>query len=279
MKEILALLNQYADDMGVFTQANAQSIGLLFERLDSFERQTGLSINYDKTTVYRFGSIKHSNAKFYSDRQLNWTNEPIKVLGIWIDHNEDECAKINYEKLINKSRAILAQWSKRSLSLIGKIEIVNSLIESLFVYKMYVLPTIPLGIVKQMENMVNTFLWKGRPKISMEILQASKESGGMRLMNLNKKDKAVKLSWINLLKNDSDLAKIVYSYLQPNLKEDIWRCNLSENDVKYLNIKSNFWKSVLQAWCEFNYENVTENPQHQILWYNSHIRVNGELFG
>ena len=34
--------------------------------LDQFSAMTGMKINYDKTQVYRLGSVRNTNAKFYS---------------------------------------------------------------------------------------------------------------------------------------------------------------------------------------------------------------------
>lgn len=42
----------------------------------------GLTVNYDKTTVYRMGSIANSDAKMYTVKPFKWTNHPPKVLGV-----------------------------------------------------------------------------------------------------------------------------------------------------------------------------------------------------
>ena len=151
--EIIHLLNQYADDMDVSTTAKEQNLKKLFEVFDRCERQIGLKVNYDKTTVYRIGSLRNTDAIFYTKRQLNWTNEPINVLGIWIDHNTEITQELNYRPLIEKTKAILTQWQRRNLSLLGKIMIINTLVASQFVYRMTVLPTINRERIKILEDM------------------------------------------------------------------------------------------------------------------------------
>ena len=74
-------------------------------------------------------------------------------------------------------------WRTRGLSLIGKIEILNMLIGSLFVYKGLLLPKIPEQYLGKLKTLFQTFLWNGRkPKIKLEMLMGLKEDGGMGLV-------------------------------------------------------------------------------------------------
>ena len=82
------------------------------------------------------------------------------MLGVTIAH-EDIMSK-NYNVLIDKVKQILKAWHNRGLTLIGKIQVVNTLIASLFVYKMMVLPSIPEPIIKRVDNEIKTFIWNGK---------------------------------------------------------------------------------------------------------------------
>ena len=78
-----------------------------------------------------------------------------------IMHNFDQLIEINYGELINKARDILASWKHRGISLCDKILVINSLVASLFTYRMTVLPTLPKSILKIYNEMINKFLWQG----------------------------------------------------------------------------------------------------------------------
>ena len=67
----------------------------------------------------------------------------MNILGVWIDHCEDTMVKINYEQLLAKTENTLNKWSNRTLSLAGKVQVINSLVASIYVYKMTVLPQPP----------------------------------------------------------------------------------------------------------------------------------------
>ena len=77
----------------------------------------------------------------------------------------------------------------------GKVQVLNTLVASLFVYKMMVLPIIPKKVIKNMENVMREFLWNGKKaKIALNILQNPKTQGGLNLVNLEKRDKALKVT-------------------------------------------------------------------------------------
>ena len=280
VKHIMNLINQYADDMDVVTKAKRNCLTALFNTLNYFKDQAGFEVNYDKTTVYRMGSLRKSEAKFYTEKELNWTNDPVNVLGISVHHDEKVLICENYGKIVEKSRAIIQTWNKRSLSLLGKIMIINTLIASLFVYPMMVLPTVPQSLVKQMEELFTKFLWDNKKsKISLRTLKSNAECGGAKLVDLPQKDKALKLTWLQILQKDLSMAVIAYENLSPILNHNIWECNIAARDVDLLCPNANaFWKDVLKAWAELNYTEETRNVNNQPIWFNSVIRVQNVPF-
>ena len=272
IRNIRSLLNQFADDMDVFSLCTEKSVRAICNELDQFRFQSGFTVSYDKTTLYRIGSLRHTNARMYDIDQYNWSNNDINVLGVTIAH-EDVISK-NYSDIEQKVEKILKAWYNRGLSLIGKVQVINTLIASLFVYKMMVLPTIPDTVVKRVDNLIRDYLWNGRKsKISYTIMQNPKDHGGLKLVNLKKKDKALKATWPQILSNEPDYAEVVYHLMRCTvIGEDIWRVSLTPQDVNNMRSMPQFWKDVLLAWSEINcyYNKRIEN---QLVWYNSEIRV------
>ena len=155
--DIENVLGQFADDTDMTLQYHKETLDCVLNTMEFFRLNTGCSINYDKTRIYRLGSVRHTNAKLVTQKELAWTNEPVNILGIWIDHNVDRMLELNYYPLLEKAKKIMGLWSNRQLSLIGKIEVVNTLIMSLFTYRMTVLPNIPENFVKQLESEISNF--------------------------------------------------------------------------------------------------------------------------
>jgi hypothetical protein len=54
------------------------------------------------------GRLKHTKDKY---ENITWTNEPIKSLGVYFGYNKTQCDQLNYEKQINKCKAIIKNWN------------------------------------------------------------------------------------------------------------------------------------------------------------------------
>ena len=273
IRDIRNLLNQFADDMDIFSLATKQSIEAIFYELERFRKQSGFTVSYEKTTMYRIGSLRHSNAQLYNMDQFTWSKEDITVLGIKIAHQD--ILQKNYEGITNKVKETLNAWHNRGLSLMGKVQVVNTLVASLFVYKMMVMPIIPKNIVKNIDNLIRQFLWNGKKaKIAYKILQNPKSAGGLKLVNLENKDKALKSTWPQILHSEEDYANIVYGIIGCHkMNNDIWRCSLKQEDVRDLQIANQFWEDVVSSWCQYNYYHE-RRIENQFIWRNSLIKIN-----
>ena len=272
IEDIRNILNQFADDMDVFSLANQKSIQAIMDELDRFHYQSGFTVSYEKTTLYRIGSLRHSDAQMYNMSQYAWSNKDINILGVTIAH--EEIVQKNYIPLIEKTKQTLNAWYNRGLSLIGKIQVINTLIASQFVYKMMVLPSIPVHIVKTVENIMRDFIWNNKKsKIAFKVLQNPKTQGGLNLVDLKKKDIALKATWPQIISKEKEYAQIVYKTMRcSTLQQNIWKCRIAPQDVKLLRIKNNFWEDVLRSWNEYNFYH-NQRAENQIIWYNSNIKI------
>ena len=276
VKEMLKLLCQYADDADIYLLRSQKSLDTVFLILERFKRLSGFTLNYDKTTILRIGSIRQSNQMLMTQKIVSWTNEPINVLGTMVTTNEEIIEKINYEPLLSKMKSVLSNWSKRSASLFGKILIINTLIASLFVYKLTALPSMTKDMMKSIKSQITSFIWSGgKAKIKYNVLIMRKEEGGANLVDIEMKDKALKSTWIQILEHEKDLSKIVYTNNVPIIADKIWDCNLQPADV-FIFITDKFWMQVFQSWFEFKQSADHISKRHnQILWMNSEIRIGG----
>ena len=227
--------------------------------------------------MYRIGSLRYSNAVMYSQNQFIWSKEDITVLGVTIPH--ENIVEKNYKGICDKVKKVLNAWCNRGLSLMGKVLIINTLVASLFVYKMMVLPTIPQNTVKEIENIIRNYLWSGKKaKIALNILQNQKSDGGLNLVNLKLKDKALKATWPQILATEEDYAKLVYNSLRCNgLGHNIWRCTIHPQEIKNWRVTNIFWAQTLECWCEYNYY-TQFRVENQVIWLNSYIRIKGKSF-
>ena len=134
---------QFADDLWTILFASEDNLNEVLCELHSFGELSGLDINPEKSNLLCLGTFKDSEAKFYTLKQLFWSPGPVKILGIYIDTDLENIFHKNYWELLDKAKVILSSWSKQSLTLMGKITIINSLVITLFIHKFLALPSPP----------------------------------------------------------------------------------------------------------------------------------------
>ena len=171
--DILQLILQFADDTNLFLSATTQNLQNTTQWLAVAEQNLGLKVNYEKTTMYRIGSLKETTAELYTQKALSWQNPPIDTLGIIVSTKLSEMTQMNLQPLIPKVKAVLQCWQHQNLTLMGRVLVINTLVESLFVYQFSVLSQLDLDILHQIQTDIWHFIWKGKgAKINFNILRS-----------------------------------------------------------------------------------------------------------
>lgn len=272
------LLGQFADDTDLYLKFEADTLNNVVQVLDTVYHNLGFKVNYDKTTIYRMGSLHNSDAKLYSIKPFCWTNQPPNVLGVTVSsYHDTDTMSSNFNGLIVKCEAILNQWQNRRLNLSGKVLVINTLVASLFVYKMSVLPNVNYDYILKFNDIIAKFLGnKKRIRIPLTTLQLSRSEGGLKLVNLYLRQLALKAQWIIFIRDSPKWSHIAYTYINPTLSNRVWTVNLHSKDVNTISPGNSFWHQVLYAWCEFNFTipQETSDILGQIIWCNSNIRIN-----
>ena len=123
-------ISQLADDTTLYFNSK-NDISVAMNEIEIFGNFSGLMINRNKTEGLWIGKLKHSKDK---EENIKWTNKPIKTLGIYYGHDYIECEKLNWEKKIEKMNSLFLSWSKRNLSILGKVLIIKALIIPIFTF-------------------------------------------------------------------------------------------------------------------------------------------------
>lgn len=268
---------QFADDLTVFMHFDQQSLTELEKILENFRKFSGLKVNYDKTSIYRMGSIKGKNIRLESNQPFKWVNK-IVILGIIIA--DDKILELNYDEMLEKASQICNSWENQSMSLLGKVLVINTFIASQFYYRMSILGNLPAVYENKYNRLIRDFLWnQGKPKIKLKALQTHKNVGGAGLIDLRKKDLAAKSQWIPRAFGDQKLA-VLAEYFLPAAGKLLWKSNLKKSDVKKIVGVDSFWKDVSISWAESTFHEPREKQEvlDQYLWFNSWIRKRGKPY-
>ena len=273
------LLSQFADDTAAFLSYEKIVLDEFTKELLRIEATMGLKVSYDKTTIYRIGSLLNTNAELYTQKNYKWSDGPIDTLGVKI-MGDGTGYPSSFDEVMTKLTRTCETWYNRQLSLSGKCLVVNTLMGSLFVYKMTTMTDMSEDQIKRVENTIRNFIWSGKsPKIALSTLQKDKTQGGTRLVNIRAKQDALKIGWFYKIDTDPMLSECVYNELDIHLRNIIWRCNLSPKDSAKHFGKDSFWKQLLFAWGKINFKEPMnkESILEQIIWLNTFIKCGEEM--
>lgn len=89
-----AKLNMFADDTQLFYK-DEESIEETFKVLNIYEKASGTNINLNKTVGMYLGRWENKTPKF---KQIKWSKDPVKALGVIHGHNVKWDGKVNQMK-------------------------------------------------------------------------------------------------------------------------------------------------------------------------------------
>jgi len=263
-------LLQYADDTTAVL-SDIHSARVLFNLLDQYKNFSGLVINSSKTEGMWIGSSRGNNSKPLG---IKWPDEPIKALGVYYSYDIKLLQEKNFIERLDSVKKLINVWSLRGLSIYGKVTIIKSLIIPKFVYIFSLLPA-PKEIVKELNQMIFKFLWKGTDKVTRLSTINEYENGGLRMIDLESMIKSLRLAWLKRIFGSNEGAW--KSYLCVSLERFgglfLFHCNY---DIKDVHISSQFYSELLRWWYEFRVVFDTGKQWQYILWNNKEIRVNNK---
>ena len=210
-------LSQFADDTSLILDGNEESLNEALKELDWFAKISGLKINFSKTQVIWIGNKKYSNEILCPNRNLSWGKTNFKLLGINFDVNLDKLIKINYDEKILQIKSIIKQWSRRNLTVIGRITVVKTLLLPILNNLIMSLPNPNSDVVKTIDQILYSFVWNSPVhRVKKEVLQKNFENGGLKMINLQSFIYALKSTWIRrIFKTNSKSQNLFMSSCEP----------------------------------------------------------------
>ena len=278
----------YADDITLFLK-NIEDFNLAIEIFTSFTLFTGLEMNRTKIDAMWLGpqvpNIQSiSNIAFKSK---------LKILGIIFSNrllasNNEE----NWIGRINKIKELISKWTKRNLSISGKLCIIKTYLVSQLVYIMQSL-AIPDKVLNTINTILFRFLWKKKDtnqkafeKVKRNTLCNDYDKGGIKMINIIDMQNSFLISWLNKLYFSNHQKWTYYpNYIFSTLGPDL-NCIKTTASIKTFvglsNIKSEFWKKALMSWIKHNNKIDVCQQEHFIsqssicLWNNKYLMYRGK---
>ena len=193
----------YADDVNALVKANPTSIQNLFTEYEKFTESSGLMLNADKTEILRFKKrnqvVTEYNVRYRGNNYLLKSQNEIKVNGILFLQDPRAREVRNVEKVIAAMTKHLEKWSRRHLTLIGKILILKTYAVSQAIFLMQSI-FLNENSLKRINQLMFKFLWnknffnaKAPDRIKRSVMLTPMQLGGFGMMDIDLMNKSLNL--------------------------------------------------------------------------------------
>ena len=138
------------------------------------------------------------------------------------------------------------------------------------------IPT-PSNIIKQVNHIIFSFLWKGKDKTTRLSAINTLEEGGIKIIDIESMIKALRLAWLKRIFNNNDST---WKFYLIHLLKQLGDLLLFECDyaIKDLPIMSAFYRELLLWWSEFRDHFFDEKYWLSIIWNNKTLELMENLF-
>ena len=137
-----------------------------------------------KTKVIWIGKRKNSKEKLKVSEKLNWGETHFRLLGLQFSVNLETMPDLNYKIAIEKVNSIVSHWKRRSITPIGKVTVIKTLLLPQFNHLFT-----SILVLEKMLNHLNTisfkYIWDGKvEKVSRNTLCKDYKAGRLKMVSI-----------------------------------------------------------------------------------------------
>jgi len=204
----------YADDITVLTKNSHRSVQAIFTEYEKLSQASGLFLNADKTELFNITSPHNFAMQQHHVRYANNTytiinSMSVKINGLIFNNNKDDMAQENFDFMFAKMNKHFTDWSKRQLSILGKIQIIKTFGLSQYLYSLAIIDFLP-DHWKEINKAIAKFIWnkhyvgnRAPNRITNAICNKPIEYGGFGMLDLEKVVTGLRVRRVSsLLEND-----------------------------------------------------------------------------
>lgn len=272
-------LSQYADDTCIYLDGTTRSLKNSLDLLDQFAKYSGLKPNITKTQCIWLGSKTGSTDKICPEYDLIWTEGTFNVLGIVFTTDLIDMFELNFVEKFNEIKRLINTWSKRNLTVIGKITVIKTILLSKLVH---LFAALPIGrnqnLISELELTLYKYIWCGKPdKVSRKLITQDFAKGGLKMINIHNFIKSLKVTWIRRTIITDSSWSLLFKSIVPNFDLAL---SVGSDFMRILAYETTnlFWKETLSAMGELFDRHLCGDNEITLapLWYNPLITINNE---
>ena len=190
------------------------------------------------------GKWRNRNDELFN---ISWPKVPVKIVGIFFSYDNERAYHDNITAPFKSINRLLNHWHARGLTLLGKMQVIKTLIIPKFLY-IFNLINVKIGDLKKISGIIHHFIWKGPDRVSRNSLIGNIQEGGLGMIDIFALYKAFKISWIKryISADCNHPWKLIFDFfLGPIGGEIIFKCNYQ---VSLLPVKlPDFYRELLNC--------------------------------
>lgn len=229
----------------------------------------------------RMYSIRGRKDMYDEINGVKATNKAVRCLCIYIGHDKEECYNKNWMKIYHDIEKLFESWKRRKLTVFGKSCIIKPLSTSKLVYIASILCIPDKEYICKVQRLIFNFIWDKSERIRRNTLIGDITDGGLSVIDIESKFKALKAAWIpRLVSSKGTLFEIFESFMEKANLNINYVLQFSETNLNALDIMGKlplFYKQTLSSFNECkqsNFDNILPNDiLKQPIWNNSNIKI------
>ena len=194
---------QYADDTLLVLRGELEGVKRLKQVLDTFSQATGLCINFHKSVMVPMHMEEQVVHQCVAELGCKQEGFPQTYLGLPLSSTKLRLSA--FAPLIAKADKYLAGWQAALLNPMGRLVLVNTVLDSQLVYAMSVMQLQP-GVIKAVNKKRRGFLWAGEKEasgarclVAWDDVCLDKAAGGLGVKDLQTQNTCLMLKLLHRL--------------------------------------------------------------------------------
>ncbi|KAL6218309.1 hypothetical protein ACLB2K_011523 [Fragaria x ananassa] len=206
----------FADDLMLSAEASSTQAHVLKGCLDAFCALSGQAVSFEKSLIFCSPNTSKSLASEISRKCGSpLTSDLGRYLGVPLIHTRIN--KHTYEGIFVRIQSRLASWKCKTLSMAGRLTLVQSVTSSIPIYSMQTVK-FPVSLCERIDKLNRDFIWGDNNEkkrvhlVNWETVCQPKCLGGLGVKKTEDMNQAMlaKASW-RIFKQDSGLWASIYS--------------------------------------------------------------------
>lgn len=152
----------YADDVLVFCKSHKRGLDALMKLFHDYGEASGQFLSLNKCKFYSGKISLAKSTRIVNSLGFSAGSFPFNYLGVPLFMGKPK--RVHLQPIADRIMLKFASWKGNLLSIMGRVELVKTVIQSMLLYSFHVYVW-PSSLLKHLDNSMRNFIWSGDPTV------------------------------------------------------------------------------------------------------------------